>query len=107
MVHDFFSFWCTSFPLILVTSQYLWDLLYVYGTKRAAFKLHDKLLYNILRQPMSFFESTPIGRLLSRFSTDINIVDARLPYFLKIIAPYGFRVRLLLCKHAFVANICY
>lgn len=65
----------------------------MYGTKRAAFKLHDILLHNILRQPITFFDSTPIGRLLSRFSTDINIVDARLPYFLKIIAPYGFRVR--------------
>lgn len=82
-----------SFPLVLVTSQYFWDILYVYGTKRAAIKLHDNLLYNILRQPMLFFDSTPVGRLLSRFSSDINIVDARLPYFLKIIAPYTFRVR--------------
>lgn len=65
----------------------------MYGTKKAAIIIHDKLLLNTLRQPMSFFETVPIGRLLSRFSTDINVVDARLPYFLKIIAPYSFRVR--------------
>lgn len=76
----------------------------MYGTKKAAIKLHENLLHNILRQPMSFFESTPLGRLLSRFCGDINVVDARLPYFLKIIAPYSFRVRGSVAKHAIVSN---
>lgn len=72
----------------------------MYGMKKAAIKLHNKLLCNILRQPMRFFESTPVGRLLSRFSCDINIIDVRLPYYSKIVAPYGFRVRAYLVKHA-------
>lgn len=64
----------------------------MYGTKNAAFTLHNALLSNILRQPARFFETTLTGRILARFSNDTDVIDVRLPYHLKIIAPYGFRV---------------
>lgn len=49
----------------------------------AARKVHNKFLSHIFKVPMSFFDTTPIGRILSRFSKDIDILDVTLPgYFL-------------------------
>ena len=39
---------------------------------------HD-LLAHVLRLPMSFYDTTPMGRLISRFSRDVEAVDVQLP----------------------------
>ncbi|XP_015838719.2 multidrug resistance-associated protein 1 isoform X5 [Tribolium castaneum] len=46
----------------------------------AASEIHKGLLLNIFRQPMSFFELVPVGRILSRFSKDLSGVDEELPF---------------------------
>eukprot|EP00511_Aplanochytrium_stocchinoi_P006837 CAMPEP_0204824926 /NCGR_PEP_ID=MMETSP1346-20131115/2908_1 /ASSEMBLY_ACC=CAM_ASM_000771 /TAXON_ID=215587 /ORGANISM="Aplanochytrium stocchinoi, Strain GSBS06" /LENGTH=1047 /DNA_ID=CAMNT_0051952355 /DNA_START=353 /DNA_END=3496 /DNA_ORIENTATION=- len=48
---------------------------------RAAKSLHENLLNGILRAPMSFFDTTPTGRIVSRFNKDIFAVDNELPRF--------------------------
>ncbi|CAH0555486.1 unnamed protein product [Brassicogethes aeneus] len=54
-----------------------------YGTKvLAARKLHHMILINIIKQPMAFFDTTPLGRLLSRFSKDVDVVDNNLPAYI-------------------------
>lgn len=50
------------------------------GAVRASVRLHRSLLFGVLRSPMSFFETTPMGRILNRFSKDIESVDMALPY---------------------------
>ncbi|XP_034739631.1 multidrug resistance-associated protein 5 isoform X2 [Etheostoma cragini] len=47
-------------------------------TIKAASVLHDKLFYRLLLSPMHFFDTTPLGRILTRFSRDMDEVDVRL-----------------------------
>ncbi|XP_055958232.1 ATP-binding cassette sub-family C member 3-like [Patella vulgata] len=46
---------------------------------KAAGKLHSKMLTSIVKAPMSFFETTPIGRIVNRFSRDIETIDNLIP----------------------------
>lgn len=45
------------------------------GAIRAANKFHHRMLLRVLRCPLSFFDTTPIGRVLNRFSQDITTID--------------------------------
>lgn len=49
------------------------------GNIGAARKLHHNLLTNKLHTPQSFFDTTPIGRIINRFSKDIYVIDEALP----------------------------
>lgn len=44
----------------------------------AARALHNGMLHSVLRAPMVFFQSTPLGRLINRFTKDIADVDKNL-----------------------------
>ncbi|XP_046388377.1 multidrug resistance-associated protein 1-like isoform X2 [Ischnura elegans] len=53
------------------------------GALRAAKILHHNMLSNILKTPTSFFDVTPVGRILNRFSRDVDVVDTVLPVVIK------------------------
>ncbi|MEQ2236193.1 hypothetical protein ILYODFUR_010037, partial [Ilyodon furcidens] len=53
-------------------------LVFVKCTVKAASALHDKLFSRLLLSPMRFFDTTPLGRILTRFSRDMDEVDVRL-----------------------------
>ncbi|KAK9710865.1 Transporter of the ATP-binding cassette (ABC) [Basidiobolus ranarum] len=46
-----------------------------YGSLKASLFIHSKLMSTILHAPMRFFDVTPVGRIMNRFSKDIEIVD--------------------------------
>ncbi|GCB72667.1 hypothetical protein scyTo_0006412 [Scyliorhinus torazame] len=50
-------------------------------TMKASSTLHDNVFYKILNCPMKFFDVTPSGRLINRFSKDMDEIDVRLPFY--------------------------
>ncbi|KAI9837542.1 MAG: hypothetical protein M1819_007193 [Sarea resinae] len=50
-------------------------ILWIFCSIEASRKLHEKMAIAIFRSPMNFFETTPSGRILNRFSSDIYRVD--------------------------------
>ncbi|XP_072264457.1 ATP-binding cassette sub-family C member 5 [Pyxicephalus adspersus] len=66
--------------VIMLVSKAIRGIVFVKGTLRASSKLHDELFRRILRSPMKFFDTTPTGRVLNRFSKDMDEVDVRLPF---------------------------
>lgn len=58
------------------TAIFFYGQLLLYGgTARASMNLHQDCLHHILRCPSSFFDTTPVGRIISRFAKDIYVID--------------------------------
>ena len=48
-------------------------------TTNSSYKFFKSMLYNVLRRPMSFFDTTTNGEILNRFNSDIHQLEANVP----------------------------
>ncbi|XP_069110716.1 ATP-binding cassette sub-family C member 3-like [Argopecten irradians] len=55
------------------------SIILVIRAVKASKVLHSEMLHGILRSPMSFFDTTPVGRIINRFSQDMDVIDRELP----------------------------
>lgn len=75
------------------------------GTVNSSRTLHRSLLFRIMRSPMAFFDTTPLGRIMNRcvgenclsffifnfylflllhsFSSDISTIDSTIPHTIR------------------------
>lgn len=67
-----------SIGLVSLIIQIARAVALVLGSLIAAGSLQKSLLKRVLRLPMSFFDSQPTGRLLNRFTKDVEAVDTSL-----------------------------
>ncbi|KID89317.1 multidrug resistance-associated protein 1 [Metarhizium guizhouense ARSEF 977] len=67
----YFAFGIGSSLLTVGQTLVLW----IFCSIEASRKLHERMANAIFRSPMSFFDTTPAGRILNRFSSDIYRVD--------------------------------
>ncbi|KAF0691125.1 hypothetical protein As57867_017522, partial [Aphanomyces stellatus] len=55
--------------------------------------LHAKLFKKVIEAPVNtFFDITPVGRVLNRFSSDLDQVDSLLPFFGVLCLQFGFQI---------------
>lgn len=59
------------------------NMLFVGMYIKASKSLHEKLLHSVLRGNLRFFETTPIGRIVNRFTKDIEATEDNIPYSIK------------------------
>ncbi|XP_038001480.1 multidrug resistance-associated protein 5 isoform X3 [Motacilla alba alba] len=78
-MHYYAGIYALSMAVMLILKA-VRGVVFVKGTLRASSRLHDELFRRILRSPMKFFDTTPTGRILNRFSKDMDEVDVRLPF---------------------------
>lgn len=70
-----FAVWAGVFGAVAASALlvfFLADFVLYLSTLSASQKLHDGSFQNLLHGTMQFFDSTPIGRILNRFSKDID-----------------------------------
>lgn len=68
-----------TFTIGLVVSAFLMNIFLTWLSIIASKQMHSDMLGSILHAPLTFFDTTPLGRVLSRFSRDMNTVDEQLP----------------------------
>ena len=70
--------------LVILGVSYMAQATFRRACAHTAQKAHDNMLTGVMQSPLRFFETTPSGRMMNRFSADIQQLDVEL-------ASRGFR----------------
>uniref|UniRef100_UPI0037E9291E ATP-binding cassette sub-family C member 12-like n=1 Tax=Semicossyphus pulcher TaxID=241346 RepID=UPI0037E9291E len=81
----FYQLWFAVMGVLLLIVCLIKGFCYVKVTFRASTTLHNSLLEKIIGSPMSFFDATPTGRILSCFSRYQDEVDSLVPHHLNVL----------------------
>ena len=79
-------------PYLLRLWMYLIRTFYQWGAWTAAKKLHHKLVRGVFRAPISWFDVTPVGRIVNRFAKDISSLDMRLLMWLQYVIDSALQI---------------
>ncbi|RZF42694.1 hypothetical protein LSTR_LSTR001489 [Laodelphax striatellus] len=89
----------TALSLVSVVLSLLSNGVGQFCASRARATLHSSMLQQLLRVPLQHFQCTPLGTLISRFSTDTAIIDKKIGTSLQRLMQF-----LLLCFSAILVN---
>ncbi|KAI9350735.1 P-loop containing nucleoside triphosphate hydrolase protein [Obelidium mucronatum] len=68
-----------SLVVVAVVGLFLRGYIFSIMTVKKSRSLHDRALKAIVRAPMSFFDSTPLGQILANFARHLYLIDDSLP----------------------------
>ena len=75
-------FYITVFSVLVAVSGVticIRDAILAFAELKASSALHNRMLESLFRAPMQFFDTTPVGRIINRFSADQDTLDVALP----------------------------
>jgi ABC-type multidrug transport system fused ATPase/permease subunit len=76
-----FAVWITVFGVLTGTFTMIRVSLVVFGNLRAIKYLHNKMIGIVLSAPINlYFDITPIGQILNRFSKDLMVMDTSIMF---------------------------
>ncbi|CAL1533104.1 unnamed protein product, partial [Lymnaea stagnalis] len=75
----------SALTLAQVVTNAVFILLIYVQFVNASRRLHNSMLETILHQPMAFFDTTPLGRILNRFARDVDVLDSNLSRQLRMV----------------------
>jgi ABC-type multidrug transport system fused ATPase/permease subunit len=81
----FLYFACSILVFILLRT-----IIFSILVSNAGYNLFKNVMWNILRRPMKFFDTTPSGVVLNRCTKDVNDCDSNVPRFLGVFLDYMF-----------------
>ncbi|KAJ0978937.1 hypothetical protein J5N97_014411 [Dioscorea zingiberensis] len=70
------------FSILSALSAFMRSLLGAHLALKASKAFFSAFLESIFKAPMQFFDSTPMGRILTRASSDMSVLDFHVPYSL-------------------------
>lgn len=77
---------------MVVILQAFSELFFISVVLKSANYLHNSMLHSIFRCRMGFFESTPVGRIINRFSKDMEAIEEIIPDNYKLFVQIFFLV---------------
>ncbi|CAH1257942.1 ABCC4 [Branchiostoma lanceolatum] len=70
----------TGVTVAVVVLSTVRTLFMFYNCIMASHNLHNTMFHAIIRTPILFFDTNPVGRILNRFSKDMGQLDEQLPW---------------------------
>ncbi|KAJ3067176.1 hypothetical protein HDU98_009622 [Podochytrium sp. JEL0797] len=94
----------------LAVGQAVFLLVFSYSiavaTIRASRALHNECFDSVVKAPMSFFETNPIGRIVSRFSKDFAETDRQLPILIQAVTEMLLSLVGIICLITYAVPLC-
>lgn len=79
--------------------------LLLYGALEASKNLFDQLTFTVLRAPLRWLDTVPLGRILNRFTMDFHLIDSRLAVSLASVADQLLQVLGITLSAIFVSPL--
>ena len=78
---DIYPLVYSIFIIVIIVLIVARSFLYAAVVSNASFNIFKDVIWNLLRRPISFFDTTPSGQIMNRCTKDVDDCDYMIPVF--------------------------